>query len=95
MVAATQLPIQQSLSEVQAQLPVGQRLLKPTEQPSLKGSPQVLPESPKLPPRPPPSSAPLEPLQLPVQQSLLSLQGSFVKPQQVTPKSAHTEPFWP
>jgi hypothetical protein len=95
MVALRQFPMQQSVSDVHAQLPVGQRLLKPTEHPSLKGSWHVLPESPKPPPRPPPSSPPFEPLQLPVQQSLLSLQGSFVKPQQFTPRSEQTEPFAP
>jgi hypothetical protein len=95
MVAATQLPRQQSASLVHSHMPELHRLLRAMVHPSFAGSAQVLPP-PSNAPNSPPSPLELEPLQLPVQQPLLSLHGSSTPAQQVTAtKTSHTAPFGP
>jgi hypothetical protein len=82
--------MQQSSSVAHSQSPALHRLLRATEQPSSAGSAQVLPAS-----SPKPASS-FEPLQLPKQQSLLSLHESLTPPQQVMgSKVPHTAPFAP
>jgi hypothetical protein len=83
--------MQQSVSVVHVHSPSLHRLLSATVQPSLNGSAHVLPESTNPPPSPPP-----EPLQLPVQQSLLSPHGWSTATQQgVLTVLSHTAPFLP